>query len=77
MAEITVRDIPEDVLALLERQARQDGMSVDDEVRDMLVSHFRKKADRLDHLRTLRAESRPDPEGLTAVDLLRQDRDSH
>ena len=75
VAEITVSDVSEDVLACLEAQAKANHRSLEGEVRYLLVRHTRQSRledfrERTMHLCTLTAD-RPQTD---SVSLLREDR---
>jgi plasmid stability protein len=79
MGTLTVRDIDDKELAGLAEAARENGRSVAAEVRDMIAERNRKR-----RFKQILAEMHEFvkrnplklPEGMTSLDLLREERDS-
>jgi plasmid stability protein len=79
MGTLTVRDIEDDQLAGLAETARRNGRSVSAEVRDMIAESNRQR--RIKQLLAEMHEFRKRnplklPDGMTSLDLLREERDS-
>jgi plasmid stability protein len=73
MANVTIRDVPEDVLRALKRRARRHGVSLDDAVNQIFVDAV--LAQNHDFLRWVSENRLPLPEGMDVVENLRKDRD--
>lgn len=82
MAQVLVRDLPEETVARLKQRAADAGRSLEAELRDILnqaaqPSHEQRKREALAALDAIRARSRPwQPGEPTAADMIREDRDS-
>ena len=82
MAQVLVRDLPEDTVARLKERAAEAGRSLEAELREILnqaaqPSHEQRKREALARLDAIRARSRPwQPGEPTAADMIREDRDS-
>ncbi len=82
MAQVLVRDLPEETVARLKERAAQAGRSLEAELREILnqaaqPSHEQRKREALASLDAIRAKSRPwQPGEPTAADMIREDRDS-
>ncbi len=82
MAQVLVRDLPDEAVARLKEKAAEAGRSLEAELRGILnqtaqPSHEQRKREALESLRKIRARSRPwRPGEPTAADMIREDRDS-
>ena len=82
MAQVLVRDSPEETVARLKARATEAGRSLEAELRDILnqaaqPSDEQRKQEALESLRKIRARSRPwRPGEPTAADMIREDRDA-
>jgi antitoxin FitA len=82
MAQVLVRDLPEETVARLKEKAAQAGRSLEAELREILnlaaqPSYEKRKQEALAVLDAVRAKSRPwQPGKPMAEDLIREDRDS-
>lgn len=82
MAQVLVRDLPDETVARLKEKAAEAGRSLEAELRDILnqaaqPSHEQRKQEALESLRRIRERSRPwQPGEPTAADMIREDRDS-
>ncbi len=82
MAQVLVRDLPEETVARLKEKAAEAGRSLEAELREILnqaaqPSHEQRKREALAVLDAIRARSRPwQPGEPTAADMIREDRDS-
>ena len=82
MAQVLVRDLPEETVARLKERAAEAGRSLEAELRDILnraaqPSDEQRKREALARLRGIRRRSRPwRPGEPTAADMIREDRDS-
>jgi plasmid stability protein len=82
MAQVLVRDLPEETVARLKSKAAEAGRSLEAELRDILnraaqPTKEQEEREALQALREIRARSRPwRPGEPTAADLIREDRDS-
>ena len=82
MAQVLVRDLPEETVARLKAKAAEAGRSLEAELRDILnaaaqPSREQRQREALESLRRIRARSRPwQPGEPTAADMIREDRDS-
>lgn len=82
MAQVLVRDLPDETVARLKARAAEAGRSLEAELRELLntaaqPSHEQQKQEALETLRRIRAKSRPwRPGEPTAADMIREDRDS-
>ena len=82
MAQVLVRDLPEETVARLKSKAAEVGRSLEAELRDILnraaqPTKAQEEQEALQALRDIRARSRPwQPGEPTAADMIREDRDS-
>ena len=82
MAQVLVRDLPEETAAWLKERAAEAGRSLEAEPRDILdqaaqPSREERRREALEALRKIRARSRPwRPGEPTAADMIREDRAS-
>ena len=82
MAQVLVRDLPEETVARLKERAAEAGRSLEAELREILnlaaqPSYEQRKQEALAVLDAVRAKSRPwQPGEPTAEDMIREDRDS-
>jgi len=82
MAQVLVRDLPEETVARLKEKAAQAGRSLEAELREILnlaaqPSYEKRKQEALAVLDAVRAKSPPwQPGEPMAEDLIREDRDS-
>ena len=82
MAQVLVRDLPEETVARLKSKAAEAGRSLEAELREILnlaaqASPEQRKREALAVLDAIRANSRPwRPGEPTAADMIREDRDS-
>ena len=78
MAQVLVRDLPEEVVARLKAKAAAKGRSLEAELRRILDRAARSDKDEaMAALRGIRARSRPlQPGEPTAAEMIREDRDS-
>lgn len=82
MAQVLVRDLPDETVARLKEKAAEAGRSLEAELREILnlaaqPSHDQRKREAFEVLRKVRASSRPwQPGEPTAADMIREDRDS-
>jgi antitoxin FitA len=82
MAQVLVRDLPEETVARLKEKAAEAGRSLEAELRDILnraaqPSHEERKREALAVLDAVRAKSRPwQPGEPTAAEMIREDRDT-
>jgi antitoxin FitA len=82
MAQVLVRDLPEETVARLKEQAAEAGRSLEAELRDILnraaqPSYEERKREALAVLDAVRAKSRPwQPGEPTAAEMIREDRDT-
>ncbi len=80
MAQVLVRDLPDEAVARLKEKAAEAGRSLEAELRGILnqaaqPSHEQRKREALEILRKIRAKSRPwQPGEPTAADMIREDR---
>jgi plasmid stability protein len=78
MATLTVRKLADATYESLGRRAKTNNRSLEAEVREILdreAKAFDIKA-WMDEVREIRKRSKPLPNGMTSLDLLREDRDS-
>lgn len=79
MATLTVRDIDDAELAGIAEDARRNNRSLSAEVREMIAERNRQRKNRqavTDFLDFTRKHPLTLPEGMTSLDLLREERDS-
>ena len=79
MGSLTVRDIPDDQLKGLAEDARQNNRSMSAEVRELIAERDRKRrlSQILEEMREFRKRNPLKlPDGMTSLDLLREERDS-
>lgn len=78
MAQVLVRDLPEETVARLKAKAAAKGRSLEAELREILDRAARSdKEEAMAALRRIRARSRPlQPGEPTAAEMIREDRDS-
>lgn len=82
MAQVLVRDLPEETVARLKARAAEAGRSLEAELRDIpnraaQPSHDQRKREALEALDRIRAQTRPwQPGEPTAAEMIREDRDS-
>ena len=82
MAQVLVRDLPDETVARLKRRAAEAGRSLEAELRDILntaaePTREQRKRETLAVLDRIRANSRPwRPGEPTAAEMIREDRDS-
>jgi|APFre7841882630_1041343.scaffolds.fasta_scaffold257443_2 plasmid stability protein len=85
MAEVLIRDLDDKVIERLNIQAAARGLSLEDELREILTAAAKSSFERpnreelLKELERIRAMTPPHPPGTTfplAEDLIREDRDS-
>ena len=82
MAQVLVRDLPDETVARLKRRAAEAGRSLEAELRHILntaaePTYEQRKREALEVLRRIRANSRPwQPGEPTAAEMIREDRDS-
>ena len=79
MGSLTVRDIPDDQLKGLAEDARQNNRSMSAEVRELIAERARKRRllQILAEMREFRKRNPLKlPDGMTSLDLLREERDS-
>ena len=82
MAQVLVRDLPEETVVRLKSRVAEAGRSLEAELRDILNSAAQpakeqEEREALQALREIRARSRPwQPGEPTAADIIREDRDS-
>ena len=79
MGSLTVRDIPDDQLKGLAEDARQNNRSMSAEVRELIAERDRKRrlSQILEEIREFRKRNPLKlPDGMTSLDLLREERDS-
>lgn len=82
MAQVLVRDLPDETVARLKAKAAEAGRSLEAELREILnraaePSYEERKREALAVLDRIRANSRPwQPGEPTAADMIREDRDS-
>lgn len=78
MAQVLVRDLPEETVARLKARAAAKGRSLEAELREILDRAARSdKEEALVEMRQIRARSRPwQPGEPTAAEMIREDRDS-
>ena len=79
MGSLTVRDIPDDQLKGLAEDARQNNRSMSAEVRELIAERARKRrlSKILEEMREFRKRNPLKlPDGMTSLDLLREERDS-
>ena len=81
MATLYVRDVPDDVVALLKQEAKEEHRSLSAHVASLLCDHACRYGDggsreaALDRLLALRDATRPPSGGDDALTLLRESRD--
>jgi antitoxin FitA len=82
MAQVLVRDLPDETVARLKERAAEAGRSLEAELREILnqaaqPTHEQRKQEALAVLDRIRANSRPwQPGEPTAAEMIREDRDS-
>lgn len=78
MAQVLVRDLPEETVAKLKAKAAAKGRSLEAELREILDRAARSdKEEAMAEMRRIRARSRPlQPGEPTAAEMIREDRDS-
>jgi antitoxin FitA len=82
LAQVLVRDLPDETVDRLKSKAAQAGRSLEAELRDILnraaqPTKEQEEQEALQALREIRARSRPwQPGEPTAADMIREDRDS-
>ena len=79
MATITARKVDDRDYAALSEMAQENGRSISEELRVLVAEHARKRrgAKLVAELRELRERSKWTlPEGMTSLNLLREERDS-
>ena len=82
MAQVLVRDLPDETVTRLKERAADAGRSLEAELREILnqaaqPTHEQRKREALEVLRKIRESSRPwQPCEPTAADMIREDRDS-
>jgi plasmid stability protein len=78
MAQVLVRDLPEETVARLKAKAAAKGRSLEAELREILDRAARSdKEEAMAEMRRIRARTRPlQPGEPTAAEMIREDRDS-
>ena len=79
MGSLTVRDIPDDQIAGLAEDAKRNNRSMSAEVRELIAERARKRRllQILAEMREFRKRNPLKlPDGMTSLDLLREERDS-
>ena len=79
MTTVTARKVDDEDYALLSEMAKKHGHSISEEVRLLIAEHTRKRRAQklIAELEALRANSNWTlPNGMTSLDLLREERDS-
>ena len=74
MAQVLVRNLPDQVVGAFKRRAREHGVSLEQELRDVLTAAARPVADRVDVAARLRTMTLPGPQS-DSTQLIREDRD--
>lgn len=51
MATITIRDVPDELVAVIKKLAEQKGVSIEQEIRDLLQSRYARRRATIDRIR--------------------------
>ncbi|MGL5062834.1 MAG: FitA-like ribbon-helix-helix domain-containing protein [Microcoleus sp.] len=51
MATITIRDVPDELVAVIQKLAEQKGVSIEQEIRDLLQSRYARRNAIIDRIR--------------------------